>query len=82
MNADQIKIDLFRKLDSLNGNRLEEAYGVLLNFINSRNEMDDWQNLSTEQQDAIRLGIEQLDRGEGRPHGDVISAFRKKFLNE
>ncbi len=82
MNPDQIKIYLFRKLELLNENQLEEAYGVLLNFINSRNGTDDWKYLSTEQQDAIRLGIEQLDKGEGRQHGDVISAFRNKFLNE
>lgn len=82
MNTAEIKIDLFRKLDSLKGNRLEEAYGVLLNFINSRNEIDEWQNLSMEQQNAIELGIEQLDRGEGRKHKNVMSDFRNKFINE
>lgn len=82
MNTAEIKIELFRKLDSLKDNRLEEAYGVLLNFINSRNEIDEWQNLSTEQQDAIQLGIEQLDKGEGRQHKDVISDFRNRFVNE
>ncbi len=82
MNTAEIKIDLFRKLDSLKGNRLEEAYGVLLNFINSRNEIDEWQNLSMEQQNAIQLGIEQLDRGEGRKHKNVMSDFRNKFINE
>lgn len=82
MNTAEMKIDLFRKLDSLKGNRLEEAYGVLLNFINSRNEIDEWQNLSSEQQNAIQLGIEQLDRGEGRKHKNVMSDFRNKFINE
>ena len=82
MNAAEIKIDLFRKLDSLKGRRLEEAYGVLINFINSRNEINDWQNLTTEQQSAIRLGIEQLDKGEGRKHNDVMSDFRNRFVND
>jgi len=82
INASEIKIDLFRKLDSLKGKRLEEAYGMLINFINSRNEIDEWQDLTIEQQSAIRLGIQQLDKREGRKHNDVISDFRKRFVNE
>lgn len=81
MNAAELKIDLFRKLDSLKGNRLEEAYGLLLNFINSKEDVDEWQNLTLEQQAAIRLGIDQLDRGEGRKHNEVMSDFRKRYLN-
>ena len=82
MNTAEIKIELFRKLDSLKENRLEEAYGVLLNFINSRNEIDEWQNLSLEQQNAIQLGIDKLNKGEGRQHKDVMSDFRIRFLND
>jgi predicted transcriptional regulator len=82
MNAAEIKIDLFRKLDSLKGKRLEEAYGMLLNYINGKSEVDEWQNLTTEQQSAIRHGIEQLDNGLGRKHSDVMSDFRNRFANE
>ena len=81
MNPAEIKIDLFRKLDSLKGDRLEEAYGMLLNYINGKNELDDWQNLTKEQQNAIRLGIEQLDKGEGREHKKVMSDIRKRYTN-
>lgn len=81
MNAAEIKIDLFRRLDSLKGNRLEEAYGMLLNFINGKSDVDDWQDLTSEQQEAIKIGIEQLDRGEGRNHTNVMSDIRKKYLN-
>lgn len=82
MNAAELKIDLFRKLDSLKGNRLEEAYGVLLNYINSKNDINDWDDLTREQQAAIYEGIEQLDKGEGRKHNVVISDFRNKFTND
>ncbi|WP_299061308.1 hypothetical protein [uncultured Polaribacter sp.] len=81
MNSAEIKIDLFRKLDSLKGNRLEEAYGVLLNYMNGKKELDDWQNLTPEQQDAIRLGVKQLDKGEGREHKKVMFDIRKRFTN-
>lgn len=82
MNASEIKIDLFRKLDSLKGKRLEEAYGMLLNFINSKNEMDEWQDLSKEQQEEILLGVEQLDKGEGRSHKDVMADLRKRYTDD
>ena len=81
MNPAEIKIDLFRKLDSLKGNRLDEAYGILLNYINGKNELDDWQNLTEEQQSAIRLGIGQLENGEGREHKKVMSDIRKRYTN-
>jgi predicted transcriptional regulator len=81
MNSAEIKIDLFRKLDTLKGKRLEEAYGMLLNYINGKSELDDWQNLTTEQQNAIKLGIEQLNNGEGREHKKVMSDIRKRYSN-
>lgn len=82
MNAAEIKIDLFRKLDSLKGKRLEEAYGILLNYINGKTEIDEWQNLTIEQQSAIRHGVEQLDKGQGRNHKDVMADMRKRFAND
>ena len=82
MNSAEIKIDLFRKLDSLKGKRLEEAYGILLNYINGKSEVDDWQNLTAEQQSAIRHGVEQLDNGQGKNHKDVMAEMRKRFTND
>ena len=81
MNSAEIKIDLFRKLDSLKGKQLEEAYGMLLNYINGKNEPDDWQSLTQAQQNAIRLGVEQLDNGEGRAHSKVMSDIRRRYTN-
>ena len=81
MNASDIKIDLFRKLDSLNGNKLEEAYGLLLNYINGKSDVSDWDNLTKEQQDAIKHGINQVNLGEGTAHKEVMTNLRKKYLN-
>ncbi len=82
MNPAEIKIDLFRKLDSLKGKRLEEAYGMLLNYINGKNEINEWQNLTLEQQSAIRHGVEQLEKGLGRSHNKVMNDFRQRFAND
>jgi len=82
MNAAEIKIDLFRKLDSLKENRLKEAYGLLLNYINSKSGIDEWQDLTQEQQAAIKLGIDQLNNGQGRSHNDVIMDIRNQYGKE
>lgn len=82
MNAAEIKLDLFRKLDSLKENRLEEAYGVLINFINGKTEVDEWQNLTEKQKAAIMHGIDQLNKGEGKSHSDVMDHMRNKYIND
>jgi len=58
MNTADIKIDLFRKLDALTGKNLKEAYGLLLNYINQKNDVNDWNNLTIEQQEALKLGVQ------------------------
>ncbi len=82
MNAAEIKIDLFRKLDALKGKRLEDAYGLLLNYINGKSEIEEWQNLTSEQLTAILLGVEQLDNGQGRSHSEVMTDFRRRYEND
>ena len=82
MNTAEIKIDLFRKLDSLKEKSLQEAYGLLLNYINGNYALDEWANLTPEQQDGIKLAVKQLDNGEGRKHNNVISDFRNRYLND
>jgi len=81
MSAAELKIELFRKLDKLKENELKEAYGLLLNYINGDNEISDWKDLTKQQQEAIKLGIEQLNNGEGRSHKNVMSDFRNRFLD-
>ena len=46
MNAAEIKLDFFRKIDSLKGERLREAYGMILNYLNSTVTEDHWEKLS------------------------------------
>ena len=37
MTVSDLKLKIFRQIDSLEKNRLEELYGVLSNFINDQN---------------------------------------------
>tara|TARA_R110001592_G_scaffold336614_2_gene622248 strand:- start:3515 stop:3748 length:234 start_codon:yes stop_codon:yes gene_type:complete len=77
MNSAEIKLDLFRKLDGLSGSKLQEAYGLLLNFIN-QNSADFWDDLTPKQQEAIKQGVKELDEGKGVPHDEIMQTLRAK----
>ena len=44
-----------------------------------RQELDEWNDLSSEQQQGILDAIEELNNGKGIPHEQVISKYRKKY---
>jgi hypothetical protein len=38
MSTDEIKLQIFRQVDTLDATKLKEFYGVLLNYVNSKKE--------------------------------------------
>ena len=81
MNLAELKLDLFRKIDSLDKSKLEEAYGILLNFINSKNDYKEWDNLTDTQKDAIIFGLNELNEGLGIKNEEILKKYRKKYPN-
>ena len=79
MNSSDIKLDILRKIDTLNGTSLKEAYGLLLNYLITKRSTDNWENLSLPERDMIDEGIRQLDNDEGIPHKKVVSKYRRKY---
>lgn len=80
MNTAEIKIDLFRKIDALKEKNLQEAYELLLNFINEEKSISEWDSLTKQQQEALKLGVYQLDKGEGVAYNEVMNSVRKKNI--
>ena len=81
MTASDLKLKIFRQIDSLERNRLEEIYGVLMNYINGHKDIHDWEKLSEEQKQGIIEAIDEIDSGKGIPHQKVMAKIRKKYLN-
>jgi len=79
MTVAELKLKIFRQVDSLEKNRLEELYGVMLNYINGQKDLDDWTKLTTEQQQSIIDAIEEIDSVNGIPHETVMTNIRRKF---
>jgi hypothetical protein len=79
MTAADLKLKIFRQIDALEGNKLEELYGVITNFFNSQNDLNDWEKLSDAQRQGILDAIDEIDAGKGIPHNEVITNMRRKI---
>lgn len=79
MTVSDLKLKIFRQIDSLEKNRLEELYGVLINFINEKKDISDWMKLTREQKQGIFDAIEEIDLGKGISNEKVMSKIRKKY---
>ena len=81
MTVSDLKLKIFRQIDSLEKSRLEEFYGVLLNYVNGKKDVSDWDKLSATQKQGILDAIEEVDSEKGIAHKVVIDKFRKKYFN-
>jgi hypothetical protein len=79
MTVSDLKLKIFRQIDSLEKSRLEELYGVLMNFINSKKEISEWEKLTEEQKRGIIDALNEIDSGKGIPNEKVMEGIRKKY---
>ena len=81
MDTSELKLRIFREIDSLERGKLQEVYGYIQNFLRSEKDLSDWDNLSAAQKKGIKESINDLDAGKGIVHEDVITKYRKKYPN-
>jgi hypothetical protein len=81
MTVSDLKLRIFRQIDSLQKNKLEEFYGLLMNYINGQKDISDWDKLTSNQKKGILDAIDEVDSGKGIPNKTVLSKFRKKYTH-
>lgn len=79
MTVSDLKLKLFRQIDTLEKRKLEEIYGVLINIINGQKDISDWDKLSDNQKHGILNAIDEIEGGKGIPNKLVLDKFRKKY---
>jgi hypothetical protein len=79
MTVSDLKLRIFREIDSLEKNKLEEFYGLLMNYINGKKDISDWDKLSANQKQGILDSIDEIDSGKGIPNKVVLDKSRKKY---
>jgi hypothetical protein len=81
MTVSDLKLKIFRQIDSLEKNRLEEFYGLLLNYVNGKKDISDWDKFSAAQKQGILDAIDEIDSQKTVTHKVVIDKYRKKYSN-
>ena len=81
MNAAELKLKIFREVDSLDKSKLEDIYGLIHNRINQDQDIDEWHLLSEEQRRGLLDAIGELELGKGIPHEKIMAKYRKKYAN-
>jgi hypothetical protein len=79
MTASELKLRLFRQIDSLETSKLEEVYGILTNYLNGQKDLSDWDKLTDNQRHGILSAVEEIAQGKGIPNKVVLDKFRKKY---
>jgi len=74
-----LKLKIFRQIDSLQKNRLDEVYGLLMNYFRGQKDIDDWDNLSDEQKQGIIDAVEQLEQGKNISHQKAMTKGRLHY---
>jgi len=81
MTIADLKLKIFRQIDSFEKNRLEEFYGILVNYVNGKKDLGDWEKLTDEQKQGLIDAINEIEDGKGISHEKVIAKMRKKYSN-
>jgi hypothetical protein len=79
MTVSDLKLKIFRQIDSLEKSKLEELYGLLTNFVNGQKDVSDWDKLSSSQKQGIFDAIDEIDSGRGASNEVVLDKIRKKY---
>lgn len=79
MNTSEKKIKLIKHIDSLDKNELDEFYGMFLNFVHTKDNMNSWDELTDEQKEGIKYGIYELDSDQGISNKQVMEELRNKY---
>lgn len=82
MSTDEMKIQIFRQIDALDAGKLKEFYGVMLNYLSSKNDINEWVGVSKAEQKGIEAAIKELNTGKGLVHQDVMNRFKKKSTHD
>ncbi len=83
MKTADIRLDLVQKIEKMSGQQLKDIYGLLQNYFNSEDSIEEWDLLTAQQKEKIEIGIRQADAGQTKPINEVTGRLRRKYgLND
>lgn len=76
MTPSELKLDLFRKLDSLDNVKVRKLYGTLLNLFSENETYEEWESLSNQDQQKILDSEKQYFQSKYKKHSEVMSKIQ------
>lgn len=76
MTPAELKLDLFRRLDSLDNVKIRRLYGSMLNLFSENETYEEWELLSKEDKAKIAESEGQYAQGKYQKHSKVISKLQ------
>lgn len=79
MNTAELKLNLFREIDALEKSKLEQVYGILLNFMNKNNDEDDWNSLSNAQKNGLLDAVNEMSTSDGIDSDVLLKKYTDRY---
>jgi predicted transcriptional regulator len=77
MEPSKIKLELFRKIDSLDDQKLKKLYHPIVNLLEST----ETYKPSSSEKDAIDQALDQSQEGNSHTHQEVMKEAKRKYPN-
>ena len=75
----KLKLPILGQVENLNAELLREIFGLISNHVNSKKELNDWENLSEEEQMGLENAIKSINQGRFLKQEDVMTQMRAKY---
>lgn len=79
MDTSELKLKLFRQIDSLEKSKLQQVYDMVLKLVQKDSSINQWDDLSKAQQQGLLDAIDEMNTSEGIDHQAVIDKYKQKY---
>ncbi|MCR9183057.1 MAG: hypothetical protein NXH73_09030 [Flavobacteriaceae bacterium] len=79
MDASELKLKIFRQIETLEKSKLQQVYDLVLNLVKKEPTANQWDDLSKSQQQGLLDAIEEMNTSEGVEHQSVIKKYKRKY---
>jgi len=79
MSTNELKLQIFRQVDTLDSSKLKELYGIMLNYLNSTKDTAEWIGISDLEKHGIEEAIIQINEGQGIANEQIMAKMKNKY---
>jgi len=81
MSTEELKLQIFRQVDTMDRSKLKEFYGVMLNYLNSNKDTAEWIGVSSVEKHGIEEALKEINDGKAIDNEQVMVNMKNKYLH-